>query len=773
MGWGGRSLVLFCCATLLLISSSVVSGDEHVRWLRGNSRFGREHLNDVVVEGPKLFKVHMLDEKKPAEGIWEKARSLLSGLTNSIGNGIVPHYVSSIFGEKKMAKAEEEEKSEIPRHLSGGHRGFRRSHWVGIRDLVRKHPERIAATDISATEPKVFEKDVTKSAFLSKLRSIVEIGMAEDYNNRKMLVTEPGLTCADFLEDRVKTLVKSVKSALQERLCNGDGASMEEQRFCNRFNGHPMLLTYGAFVKTGVDPVKVAMGTIMGTGACSSVNDLTNIMDTLKVMEDLALKALLSVRENKDWYMAHDREHLMIHKHKHEFEDHKRHWWQRMLPTQHRHFDEDHHKGENHEWHHERRHFDEEHQGEETHEWHHERRHFDKEHHKQENHEWHHERRESEHGHENEEHKKSWWHRMFPMLHERRMHHRCELGRLKSGKDCYSRSVRLIYRGIRKHVAMSCQTATSQQVISSCKFAEEHRFLVKGWLSDKIPFWSEAAKICADTDESSPVTLEETNRVAPDLGELAFSEAAQVVNSNDHHITTIPHKVEEMMQHLISQRCARKLVNPTLSRALHLRGHVVGISSSNDGENGLPGVTLTHLVVLGEPLLPHSHVTSKVLELSQLLDRRQSFPKKVDPEVELYTVELASLIQDRLEALKGAASSEHRIVPAVGEKSSVEPFQHRHRGVQGPHGNFHISANPSFFPTSEGLHFRISARPTTEEDSSITKPTVFIEDGFVKVHSGDSIVDDGVETESAGMAGSEVELRVKTEEDTAENRADM
>jgi hypothetical protein len=268
--------------------------------------------------------------------------------------------------------------------------------------------------------------------------------------------------------------------------------------------------------------------------------------------------------------------------------------------------------------------------------------------------------------------------------------------------------------------------------VSACKFAKEHRFLVKTWLAMKMPVWSEAAKKC--TSESLPVSSEEMIRVAPDLPELALSEATHSAVNPNLPIKIVPHNVEGMMQHFISRSCSRKLANPALSKALYLRGHVVGISHSND-RLGLPGLIRTQLVVLREHPRARHHVGEEAVDISELLDR-------------LSSEDMLSKIQDQLEALKGAVSSELHTVTDT-ENTGIDSFQHHSKRLNSMYRDFRISANPRVLPT-EGLHFRISAKP---------RPV--------------AVVGAGGETESTGLVGSEVELQMKTAKDTTEHRADM
>lgn len=108
MGRGcGRSLLLLgAVATLLVISSSAVTG-----------------VPDAYVRDMEVLEHH--------QGIVEKARSFLSGLATSIGNGISSP--SSFLWEKKhWAGPEKAEKTFGRRtHIRG-----RQSRWAGIRDLI-------------------------------------------------------------------------------------------------------------------------------------------------------------------------------------------------------------------------------------------------------------------------------------------------------------------------------------------------------------------------------------------------------------------------------------------------------------------------------------------------------------------------------------------------------------------------------------------------------------------------------------------------------------
>lgn len=147
---GRRSgLVLLCCATLLLISTSAVSGvlDENVREFgRFAGRMDRQHLEKILErmnrvdggdhhlhpdlavvaeEGPKVLESDA--ETKPAEGFLEKARSFLSGV---FGNGI-PNPADFVPSERKW----EEAASSGRRHF-GRPRGSGPSHWNRVRDLV-------------------------------------------------------------------------------------------------------------------------------------------------------------------------------------------------------------------------------------------------------------------------------------------------------------------------------------------------------------------------------------------------------------------------------------------------------------------------------------------------------------------------------------------------------------------------------------------------------------------------------------------------------------
>lgn len=761
MGRGGRSTILLCAfATLLLISASAVSGlhVENGGELRGFvRRLGRNHVegelrraiahgSHVTEEAKELEKETVVDkEEKPAEGVWEKARSFVSGISTLVGNGI-PNPAGSVFRRTKLAPSETEEKSFGRRDQSfGRHHRFRG--WAGVRDLIRNHPERIAAAgDISATEPLALEEDVTPvtpgATMLANIRKIVMLE-AEDYHNNHALPVETNedSTCADVLEGQVLIYVKSVKRALLEQ-CSLS-VSTEDQSFCNLVNDHPMMATFVSFWMIDVNPVKVPWHKTSKTAACSSVNSFRDFVKSLKEIEGLARESdmlLPGVIDMENMRMGHGLGHHMFRERRFEHGGRGRHWWHRMwhkhttpseevldaedqkrpfwqrfliskFMTKHsgeRHENGDHEKhwwqrsGERHE-----------HGDHEKHWWQHsgERR----EHGDHERHWWQHEANADElgrHGLHGPHHGKHLWQRFFRMFNKHRhmRHHGFESAQGDSERDvCFHRSAKHLTRGIKHHLATTCQSATAPNVIAACQFAKEHHFLVKTWLAVKMPVFSKAAKICGNIDENAHISghgigLDDVVERPVDGEVLASSEAGK---TNERHLSTF--------SRWMSRGCAKHRANREFNKAMHLRGHVVGISSSDNGEAGLRELVRTHLIDNAENALG-GHVRTHLIvveggNLHHVHDFHQAFhnlkPLHYGSYEEMMT-DLQSQV-DEVTREREAVSGERQ----AGESSRTEmmtfeapfknmwkPFRHH---AKGPH--FRISANPRGAENNEFFAF--------------------------------------------------------------------
>jgi hypothetical protein len=291
---------------------------------------------------------------------------------------------------------------------------------------------------------------------------------------------------------------------------------------------------------------------------------------------------------------------------------------------------------------------------------------------------------------------------------------------------CFLKSVKSLHRGMKQHLVTACQSTTSPNVIAACEFAKEHHFLVKSWLALKIPVGMKAAKSCIHTFE---------DRHAPDLGmrrfeiverghpvereDLASNEAGE---TNDRQLQAFPH--------WISRGCGKHQANRGFNKALHLRGHVMGI---NHGETGLRGLVRTHLIVLGgNPLHLHDFHG----------DKENSQPE------DTFSAETLTDLQEKLvEFVRDAVSGEHRGLEGMrAEMTFIKPFHHR--------ANFRISAEPRVVEISDGPHFRISAMPRGGDANSEVSD----------VGPNDVVVD---------ADDSEIKLEAITSDETPEKVADM
>lgn len=244
--------------------------------------------------------------------------------------------------------------------------------------------------------------------------------------------------------------------------------------------------------------------------------------------------------------------------------------------------------------------------------------------------------------------------------------------------------------------------------------------------------WFKAAKSCMPTF---------VDQRAPDLGIGRFAKVERQIPVDGEDAFSEAGKTNERQLNTFGRGCARNHANRGFSKALHLRGHVIGI---NQGDSGLQGLVRTHLIVLGgHPI--HLDDFQDALENLQALDHSSSGDMLTDLQDRV-----AEFVRDS-GFVRDAVSGEHRALPGLKNDVMV-PFRH--------HANFRIFANPRVPPMTKGPHFRISAMPRVVREANTEMPVIGPND----------VVDDVAGDMDAGV---EVELQDKTPRESAEKRADM